>query len=110
MLQHVQWLAGVVVPVVDRADGFGGTNGGLIQLLVPLADPNQGAALRRTDPRFLAVDRVSDVCSPSITVCRNSRARLASTSKPSGFDGRGTTGAKIFSQQSGIFSPVNATG
>ena len=47
---------------------------------------------------------------PWITVSRNTRARRARSSTPSGVSGRGTSGAKMFSQHSGIFRPVKATG
>src|SRR5262245_10011354 len=48
--------------------------------------------------------------SPLITTSRNSRARRANASTPSGLVGRGITGAKMFSQHNGIFRPVKATG
>ena len=48
-------------------------------------------------------------CKAGITISRNSRARRARASTPAGSVGRGIAGAKIFSQQSGIFRPVKAT-
>src|SRR4051812_24847634 len=54
------------------------------------------------DPHF--------ACNPAMTTSRNSRARLASASTPSGLSGRGTSGAKMFSHDSDIARPVNATG
>ena len=48
-------------------------------------------------------------CKPLVTISRNSRARRASSSIPSGCMGRGMSGAKMFSQQSGMSRPVKAT-
>src|SRR5262245_37781097 len=50
------------------------------------------------------------LCNPAITTSKNSRDRLASASTPSGLSGRDTSGAKIFSHDSDMVSPVNATG
>ena len=48
--------------------------------------------------------------SPRITVSMYSRARRASASIVSGFDGLGVSGSKMFSQTSGIVKPVRITG
>jgi len=53
---------------------------------------------------------VGQLCSPLMTTSRNSRARFANASTPAGSAGRGSSGAKIFSQHNGIFRPVKATG
>ncbi len=49
-------------------------------------------------------------CNPRVTTSRNSRARRARASIPSALAGGGMTGAEMFSQQRGMFRPVNATG
>ncbi len=64
------------------------------------------ADVRGSDPRATA----QTACRPRITTSRNSRARRARASTPLGSSGRGMTGAKMFSQQSGIVRPVKATG
>src|SRR5262249_17043884 len=85
----------------------------------PAAARRSSAAPSRFEPRGFVrggLRRVTGcggepyACNPWMTISRNSRARRASASTPSGFAGRGTAGAKMFSQQSGIVRPVNANG